>query len=646
MATHPASSGRVLVTTPIYYVNDRPHLGHAYTTVAADFMARAHRLLGREVFFLTGTDEHGERIAETARARGLAPIKHCDEVVTGFQDAWKALSINYDRFIRTTEDAHVKGVEKLLKLLHEATGPDGRPVIYEGEYRGLYCTGCEKFLSGRDIEDDRCPLHPTQAPQKITERNYFVRLSAFLEQLKAKIENDDIRIRPEGRKREVLGLFAQGLDDFSISREKVEWGIPLPFDQSQTVYVWVDALSNYITGIGFGDRPDEYAKWWNDGNVLHLMAKDILKFHAIFWPAMLMAVGERPPDEMFIHGYLTLIDQKMSKSLGNVIKPDAWVKDFGVDGARYLLTTIFRFGQDGEIREDMLREKYNADLANDFGNLVSRVSKMVLAHFDGYIPEADFGRPDVQDLRSTMVDEELNFIDAIDKVDPNVAVASAMSIVRDANRYFDHLQPWTLAKEGRLNDLAVVLGNTMEAIFYASKYLSPTLPNKIPEILHNFGFLDAEIDALLNKGQKIAGLAGRQISKAPPIFPRTDRLKEKAKPETKEKPKTDGIITIDEFFTAKLKTAEVIAAEKVAKADKLLKLQIQIGGETRQIVAGIAEFYQPEDLVGRTIIVVANLKPAKIRGVESNGMLLAARHGQSLRLLTTDGEIPSGADIG
>ena len=579
MATPPASSGRVLVTTPIYYVNDRPHLGHAYTTVAADFMARAHRLLGREVFFLTGTDEHGERIAETARARGLAPIEHCDEVVTGFQDAWKALSINYDRFIRTTEDAHVKGVEKLLKLLHEATGPDGRPVIYESEYRGLYCTGCEKFLSGRDIEDDRCPLHPTQAPQEITERNYFFRLSAFLEQLKAKIENDDIRIRPEGRKREVLGLFAQGLDDFSISREKVEWGIPLPFDRSQTAYVWVDALSNYITGIGFGDRPDEYAKWWNDGKVLHLMAKDILKFHAIFWPAMLMAVGERPPDEMFIHGYLTLVDQKMSKSLGNVIKPDAWVNDFGVDGARYLLTTIFRFGQDGEIREAMLREKYNADLANDFGNLISRASKMVLAHFDGYIPEADYSGPEEQVLKTAMATAEQKFSEAIDDVDPNHAVEAALSIARVANRYFDHAAPWKLAKEKQMDKLAVVLGVTIEAVFSCAVHLSPVLPNKVPEIMQTLGFTDAEIDARLNMGRSIAAPAGRQIAKSPPFFPRGDKRKEKAEPEKKEKPPTDGIITIDEFFTSKLKTAEVIAAEKVAKADKLLKLQIQIGEE-------------------------------------------------------------------
>lgn len=646
MATTPAHTGRVLITTPIYYVNDQPHLGHAYTTVAADFMARAHRLLGREVFFLTGTDEHGEKVAETARERGVTPIKHCDEVVTGFQNAWKALSIDYDRFIRTTEDTHVKGVERLLGLLREATGPDGQPVVYEGEYRGLYCTGCEKFLSGRDMEDGKCPVHPTRDPQAITERNYFFRLSAFLSELKAKIENDEIRIRPEGRKQEVLGLFVQGLDDFSISREKVEWGIPLPFDPSQTAYVWVDALSNYITGIGFGDQPEQYVKWWNDAKVLHLMAKDILKFHTIFWPAMLMAVGEKTPDEMFIHGYLTLVDRKMSKSLGNVIKPDAWVEDFGIDGARYLLTTIFRFGQDGEIREDTLREKYNADLANDFGNLVSRASKMILGRFDGFIPEPDYAAPEEQSLKTAIEDAERKFAEAVDAVDPNHAVDAALSIARAANRYFDHAAPWKLAKEKQTARLAAVLGVTIEAIFAAAVHLSPVLPNKIPDVLRNLGFTEGEIEARLTKGQDIAAPAGRQITKAPPSFPRVDQLKEKAEPAKKEKPETDGIITIDEFFASKLKTAEVLAAEKVAKADKLLQLQIQIGDETRQIVAGIAEFYQPEDLVGRTIVVVTNLQPAKIRGIESNGMLLAARHGKTLRLVTTDGEIPSGSEIG
>jgi methionyl-tRNA synthetase len=646
MATKPAGTRRVLVTTPIYYVNDRPHLGHAYTTVAADFMTRAHRLLGREVFFLTGTDEHGEKVAETARANGKSPIEHCDEVVAGFRDAWKALHIEYDRFIRTTEEAHVRGVTQLLERLHRATGPDGQPVIYEGEYRGLYCTGCEKFLSGRDMEDGRCPIHPTKEPREITERNYFFRLSAFLEQLKIKIESDEIHIRPENRKREVLGLFAQGLDDFSISREKVEWGIPLPFDLSQTAYVWVDALSNYITGIGFGSDSNSYNRWWNDSFVLHLMAKDILKFHSIFWPAMLMAVGEKTPDAMFIHGYLTLVDQKMSKSLGNVIKPDAWVADFGVDGARYLLTTIFRFGQDGEIREDTLREKYNADLANDFGNLVSRAAKMVLGHFDGYIPEPDYSGAEEQALKAIVADAGRKFAEAVDDVDPNHAVEAALSIAREANRYFDHAAPWTLAKERRMDRLAGVLGVTMEAIYACAVHLSPVLMVKIPEVLRTLGYTEAEIDARLRKGQSIAAPAGRQITKAPPFFPRVDKLGTKIEPEKKEKAKTDGVITIDEFFAAKLKTAEVLAAEKVEKADKLLKLQIQIGEEKRQIIAGIAEFYQPAELVGRTIIVVSNLQPAKIRGIESNGMLLAARHGKTLRLVTTDGEIPSGAEIG
>ncbi len=646
MATSPAQTGRVLITTPIYYVNDRPHLGHAYTTVAADFMARAHRLLGREVFFLTGTDEHGEKVAETAWSRGLTPIEHCDDVVAGFQDAWQALHIDYDRFIRTTEEDHVNGVTKILERLHEAKTPDGESVIYEGDYKGLYCTGCEKFLNSRELEDGRCPIHPNREVREITERNYFFRLSSYLDTLKSMIETDEILIRPEIRKREVLGLFGQGLDDFSISREKVEWGIPLPFDRSQTAYVWVDALSNYITGIGYGNHPDNYRKWWNDASVLHLLAKDILKFHTIFWPAMLLAIGEKPPDELFIHGYLTLVGQKMSKSLANVIKPDAWVPEYGVDGARYLILTLFRFGQDGEIKEEMIREKYNADLANDFGNLVSRASKMVLGNFGGIIPEADFSGPEEKALGEIIEQAEKTFAEAVDRVDPNQAIAAALSIARETNRYFDHAKPWARAKEKDLDGLGVILGVTLEAIAKAAIYLFPALPTKVPELLRSLGLLDDEIADRTGKGKVVAALVGREIQKGPALFPRVEKQKPKPEAPKKETKPTDGVISIDDVFAVKLKIAEVIEAEKVEKTDKLLQLQIKIGEETRQIVAGIAEYYRPEDLVGRMIVVVANLKPAKIRGIESNGMLLAAKKGKELRLLTPDGEIRSGASVG
>ncbi len=646
MTTSAADAGRILITTPIYYVNDKPHIGTAYTTVAADFLTRAHRLLGREAFFLTGTDEHGEKVAETAAKRGMQPRELCDEVAQAFKDAWKKLEINYDRFIRTTDRVHIAGVTKMLERLHAARTPDGDPVIYEGEYKGKYCTGCERFLTDRDLVDGKCALHPNRDLQEITERNYFFRLSAFLDKLKAKIESDEICIRPEGRKQEVLGLFAQGLDDFSISREKVAWGIPLPFDSSQTAYVWVDALSNYITAIGFGDNPDHYAKWWGSSWILHLMAKDILKFHTIFWPAMLMAAGEPPPNQLFIHGYLTLVDRKMSKSLGNVLKPDEWVPAFGVDGARYLLTTVFRFGQDGEIREETLREKYNADLANDFGNLVSRAAKMVKGAFDGFIPDADFSGKDEQRVQAAIDDAKAVFAEAIDAVNPNQAVEAALSIARKTNQYFDHTKPWQSLKEKDLDRLAVILGCTFQAIFEAGVLLFPTLPTKIPELLRGLGFTDTEIEACLEKGEQIAGPGGRQINLETALFPRVDKIKPEPAPPKKEKPTEDNVITIDDFFATKLKTAEVVAAEKVKNADRLLKLQIKIGEDTRQIVAGIAEHYQPDELVGRTIVVVANLKPAKIRGIESNGMLLAARKGKSLRLVTTDGEIASGADIG
>ena len=645
MGASPAGTGRVLITTPIYYVNDRPHLGHAYTTVAADFMSRAHRLLGREVFFLTGTDEHGERIAEIARARGRTPIAHCDEMVMAFQNAWKSLHIEYSRFIRTTEDEHVRGVEKMLTLLRAAIGPDGRPVVYESEYRGLYCPGCEKFLNSREIVDDRCPVHPTLELREISERNHFFRLSAFLGRLKDLIDRDEILIRPEMRKNEVLGLFAQGLDDFSISREKVTWGIPLPFDPAQTAYVWVDALSNYITAIGFGDRPQEFAKWWRDGSVLHLMAKDILKFHAVYWPAMLLAVGEKPPDELFIHGYLTLVGQKMSKSLANVIKPDAWAADFGVDGARYLLLTLFRFGQDGEVKEDLLREKYNADLANDFGNLVSRAAKLIEQHCGGRIPETDFSGADEQALRQRIDDAQRSFAEAIDAVDPNAAIEAALGLVRQTNRYFDHAAPWQLAKEKHAVRLHVVLGASIAAVGAAAALLSPILPTKSPQVLRILGYADEEITQQLKQGHPLASPAGRQVAMTAAVFPRVEKAKPAVAVEKKEQMDTTGVISIDQFLAAKLKTAQIISAERVEGANKLLKLQIRLGEETRQIVAGIAEHYTPEELIGKTIIVVANLQPTKIRGIASDGMLLAANDGKTLRLVTTDGPISPGAAI-
>jgi methionyl-tRNA synthetase len=656
----------IYITTPIYYVNDKPHVGHAYTTIVADFLTRAFRLLGREAFFLTGTDEHGAKVSEAARERGMTPQQWCDLHAQHFQEAWKRLDIKYDYFIRTTDKRHEKGVVKMLERLRAAKGPDGKPVVYEGEYIGLYCLGCEKFITEKELVDGLCPNHLTK-PQELREKNYFFRLTAYLEDVRRLIESDQIRILPAERKNEVLGLFKQGLEDFSISREKVDWGIPIPWDPSQNAYVWVDALPNYITAIGYGDNEKEFSKWWKDAQVLHLMAKDILKFHAVFWPAMLLAIGEKPPGTIFIHGYFTVNGQKMSKTLRNTLDPHTMVDQFGPDGARYLLLTQFQFGQDGDLKADEFIRQFNADLANDLGNLVSRVVSLINQNFGETLQVDDLLWSD--EKSGARESACINFADAVlsdqhaevalglrhaTGVNPNAAIAAALDLVKDTNLYLELNKPWNLAKLGKKNELRSVLSTAAESAKLAAILLSPIVPSKARLILKSFGYLDPEGE--LNRG--LSGYYSQDHLKRPrcpgpfhleaPIFPRLEKVNVTTTPAPEAK-KTDeaaaNVVTIDQFRQTQLRTAQVVAAEKVEGADKLLKLQVAIGTETRQIVSGIALHYKPEDLIGKTIIVLVNLKPTKIRGVESNGMLLAASQGETLRLLTTDGPIEPGSGI-
>ncbi len=636
------------VTTPIYYVNDRPHIGHAYTSIAADFFARFNHLAGRESFFLTGTDEHGTKVANAAEVAGKDPQTFCDGVVTHFVKAWKDLGLDYSYFVRTTDDRHVKAVQKLLMVLNEAKDPNGQNVIYPGTYEGLYCTSCEKFLTEGETVDGMCAIHKSPA-QELQERNYFFRLEPYLPIIKAKVENNEIVILPDERRREVMGLLKTGLPDFSISRESVKWGITIPFDESQVAYVWVDALPNYISAIGYGDDEGQFAKWWDQSEVVHLMAKDILKFHCIYWPAMLMAAGVKSPDKIFLHGYFTVNGEKMGKSAGNMIDPTGMTEIYGTDATRYLLLNQYPFGVDGDIKESEFVTRYNSDLANDLGNLVSRVAKMINQYCGGKIPGPHSktpGQKEVMELAENVPDEVYSHVRNFRITD---AVIGALNLVRATNRFLENAAPWQLAKEGKNDQVGGVLYTAAELIRIASILLYPLMPKKMLEIRDIFGLDDSTLT--LDSARTWFDLPhGNKVTIKKSVFPRLDAEKIPAlvTPEAEAadgEPDGTGLVTIDQFAQMKLRVAEVINAERVKGADKLLQLQIAIGSERRQIVAGIAQYYAPEDIVGKKIIVVANLEPAKIRGIESHGMLLAAQKEGALTLVTVDKEIPSGASV-
>jgi methionyl-tRNA synthetase len=642
----------IYITTPIYYVNDRPHIGHSYTTIAADSLARFHRLADREAFFLTGTDEHGAKIAEAASAVGMEPQKFCDSIVVHFKDSWKALGIEEDDFIRTTDPRHLASVSKILTKLKEAKTPAGEDVVYASRYEGLYCTGCEKYLTEKELVDGLCPYHKRK-PDLISESNWFFRLSAFLPEIKRLIESEELLILPMERRKEVLGLIAQNLPDFSLSREKVSWGIPVPFDTKQSAYVWVDALSNYISAIGYGaeeaESKDSFQKWWIEAETVHLMAKDILKFHCLFWPALLLAIGEKLPEKLFLHGFFTVDGEKMSKTLGNQIDPIELVAHYGADASRYLLLTQYPFGVDGDIQVARFTEKYNSDLANELGNLLSRVVKMVEREFEGKLPAPvkDLaGAPELMGLTEDAADKAYG---EIKHFRIQGAIEVAQTLIKRANKFFDHTAPWKAVKESRLEEAGGVLYVCCEVLRIVSVLLYPVMPTKMKDLRAVLGVGDDTLS--LDSAREFFCLKpGSLLRLTEPLFP---RIQEPFVPSGMKKLKSDngdgandGLLDISEFGKVKLQVAEVLSAEKVEGADKLLKLQIDLGKEKRQIVAGVAEFYSAEDLIGKQIVVVANLKPAKIRGIESQGMLLAAKKGKKLTLVSPAGSIPVGASVG
>ncbi len=636
------------VTTPIYYVNDKPHIGHAYTTVLADVLARYQRSLGTPTFFLTGTDEHGQKVEKAAAERNMDPKAHCDETVVRFQSLWQRLGITHDHFIRTTDAHHKETVCRILQELYD------RDEIYKAEYTGWYCVGCERFFTEKDLVDNNCP-ECNRPVSEIIESNYFFRMSKYRDWLIEHIETHPDFIQPAFRANETLGFLRKELGDLCISRPKsrLSWGIELPFDKDYVCYVWFDALINYISAVGYFQDMDTFKKWWPAS--YHLIGKDILTTHTVYWPTMLKAIGLPMPKTVFAHGWWLTGTTKMSKSLGNVINPMDMIDRCGVDAFRYFLIAEMSPGNDASFTEDNFVARYNSDLANDLGNLLSRVLKMTLRGADGVIPSPGALTADEEELNND-VSAAIDTMEAsLSALKFDQGIAAAMHAIRSGNRYLERTAPWTLAKKGDTERLNTVLFTTANALRQISVLLAPVMPEKMAELRYALGYdgeeLHAGISGLRNRA---ANLIGKKVRDTAGLFPRIElEKKEEAPPAPKQaKVKKETpinvaeLIDIKDFGKVELRTAKILEAEKVEGADKLLKLQLDVAGESRQIVSGIATWYAPESLIGKTIVIVANLKPAVIRGVESHGMLLAAQSGKELKLVTVEGEVPSGVRVG
>ncbi|MBE6387371.1 MAG: methionine--tRNA ligase [Lentisphaerae bacterium] len=638
------------ITTPIYYVNDKPHIGHAYTTILADVLSRYQRSLGFDTFFLTGTDEHGQKVEKAAQKRNVEPLAHCDETVVRFQELWKRLGITNDFFIRTTFDFHKEVVRKILQDLYD------RGEIYRAEYTGWYCVGCERFFTEKDLVEGKCPDCGREV-SAIQESNYFFRMSKYRDWLVDYIKSHPDFILPSFRANETLGFLRQELGDLCISRPKsrLAWGIELPFDSDYVCYVWFDALINYISGVGYLQDDKEFARRWPAS--CHLIGKDILTTHSVYWPTMLKAIGLPMPKTIFAHGWWLTGNAKMSKSAGNVVDPMAMIDRAGVDAFRYFLLSEMSPGSDANFSEESFISRYNSDLANDLGNLLSRVSKMILRS-GGTVPAPEKFEDVDNELLAIAKSAVSAMADNLAQYKPDQGIDAAMGVVRAGNRYLEKCAPWQLAKTGDTARLEAVLYTAAEALRHVAVLLEPVMPEKMAELAKVLGYEDGKICAIAELADKISDLAGRKVSDTAALFPRIIVEEEKApaaaKPEKKEKKEKKsekpaepvGLISIDDFFKTKLKTAKIVAAERVPDAKKLLKLQLEVGSESRQIVSGIAESYAPEDLIGKTIVIVSNLQKATIRGVESSGMLLAAGKGDKIRLVTLDGDIASGVDVG
>ncbi|MBT3380389.1 MAG: methionine--tRNA ligase [Lentisphaerae bacterium] len=641
------SSDVFYVTTPIYYVNDKPHIGHAYTTILADVLARYNRLLGCPTFFLTGTDEHGQKVQQAAIKNGISPQQHCDDTVVRFQELWEKLEITHDDFIRTTEPRHKQVVQGALQDLYD------RDEIYRADYDGWYCVTCERFFTEKDLVDGKCPEPGcNRAVERIRESNYFFRMSKYQDWLIQHITDNPTFIQPDFRRNETLGFLRKPLGDLCISRPKsrLAWGIELPFDADFVTYVWFDALVNYISAIGYPGDMESFRKWWPAS--YHLIGKDILTTHTVYWPTMLKAMGVELPQAVFAHGWWLAGQSKMSKSAGNVVNPMTMAETYGVDPFRYFLMAEMTLGQDASFTEQAFVKRYNADLANDLGNLASRVIKMVRRDLDGSFPSACSAGPDEQDLVDATLGAVGHMESYLSAMQLDRALSEVQAAVREGNRYFDKMAPWALAKQGDREALARTLYSGAECLRIVSGLLYPVMPEKMAELRRALGLAGDELEPNVARLSTWGNLpTGRPLDDIKALFPRVD-TKKTAQPKPKQKKakkKTQAVvelIDIEDFSKVTMKTAKVLEAAVVPDSERLLKLQVQIGAQQRQIVAGIAKYYAPDDLIGSTVVVVANLKPAKLMGVESNGMLLAAKSGKALKLVTVDGELPTGASVG